>query len=404
MNKDKIVNWIKTIDIIGPQPILYTQSKPSFKTFIGGILSFFSLIVIFGMSIYFTILTFARTNFAVVYNEIVDRKTELNLLNNTLMFLMMAENGFPLDSTYISYKVTYKHIVDLNMTEYDFPLVPCSDTNVPPEMMKLVDEKYQLLLGYIWCFPEEVIRDRPLVGVNGQPMDMSYYLVSTVGCLNETLDGVICKSREEQDRAVSSAFQVFAFKDYQMDHSLVNDPGVPYLKSFSYQISPKMFYYNYFRFRNIAYKSDYGFIFADEHLDNYFTMEDNYLSIISNPEQSKFKGALGMSLISMSEKKPYYFRNFGKIQTLLANIGGLFKAIFVMMNFTQQILLKKLFYEYLVNHLFSNASNNEPEKEEKKNFQFLPTVRKLSLSINSFDPIKGDQSSLKNADAFVKEK
>jgi hypothetical protein len=225
-------------------------------------------------------------------------------------------------------------------------------------------------------------------------------MIHTIMCRNGTSD-VICSNQTSIDYEMQSSFVIFAFKDHQMDHSNVDTPGKPYFKSFSYGMNPSLFYKYIFRYRNIDYSSDLNFLLSSKTVKNYFTMEDNFLNVISLTEDKIYPGTIGTSLVSLSEKKPTYFRTYEKIQDLLANIGGVMKAILIFNSILQRIFLDKLFTEFLINYLYSfgtNCINGETKKLVEFNNVTPQSVRRYSRTLNEIQKL--EHSSMRNINEY----
>jgi hypothetical protein len=401
MQYEKYKNFIKEIDFTGPSPMFYTNSQSSFKTFFGGILSIITFILMLAIGLYFTILTVTRANYSILYNEIVNKDNYLNLNeDNPLIIGMFSKAGNPLTSDYLSFKATYHSLIGLNLTVTKIDMFPCTDDLISSKFRSMVPEKYQPLMPFFWCIHPSDYNNRPLFGVHGQPTEMGFFMIHTILCRNGTSD-VICSNQTAIDHETQSSFLTFAFKDHQMDHSSVDTPGKPYFKSFSFGMNPSLFYKYIFRYRNIDYSSDLNLLLSSSTVKHYFTMEDNFLNVISLTEDVIYPGTIGTSLVSLSEKKPTYLRIYEKIQDLLANLGGVMKAILIVNSILQKVFLDKLFSEYLINYLYSfdsNGNNDETKKLVEFNNVVPQSVRRYSRTLNEIQRM--EHSSLRNINEY----
>ena len=75
----------------------------------------------------------------------------------------------------------------------------------------------------------------------------------------------------------------------------------------------------------VIYQTDYGFVFQNQQSTEFYVHEDNYVADIRT---------LGMELtnfaflqITMNNKVDTYNRSYTKLQSVLANIGGVINSI-----------------------------------------------------------------------------
>jgi hypothetical protein len=393
MQKDNFFQFIEKIDFVGPTPIIYANSEPRFKTFFGGIISILSFFLILAAVLYFTILTLTRANYTIVYNELVNRNTFLSINeDNPLIYGMFSVKGYPLTENYVTFKAIYNEMKGLNFSMTNINMVPCNEKTISPSFMGLIGGSYQPLLPFFWCIDPEELKNRPIYGVKGQPNDMAWYDIHAIICANGTSE-IVCANQTSLNSEMETAFITFAFKDHQMDHNKVHNPGTAYMKSFSYNVNPLFLYKYTFRYRNLDYSSDLNFILSSEYVNHYFTMEDNFFNVITSSDEIRFPGTIGITSVSLSEKKPKFFRTYDKIQNLLANLGGILKAIFFFNYIIQKVFLEQFLTEYLTNYLYQFEKKEGKKKKVIRN-GIQNSVRRYSKTVN--EATKIDHSSLRN--------
>jgi hypothetical protein len=163
MQPEKYKIFLKGIDFTGPSPMFYTNSQTSFKTVFGGILSIITFILMAAIGLYFSILTITRANYSIVYNEIVNKDTHLNLNEDSPLIIgMFSKAGVPLTSDYVSFKATYHTLIGLNLTLTKIDMVPCTDDIISSKFRSLAQEKYQPLMPFFWCLRPSDYNNRPL--------------------------------------------------------------------------------------------------------------------------------------------------------------------------------------------------------------------------------------------------
>jgi hypothetical protein len=391
---------IKRIDIVGPQPILYVNSQAKFQTFLGGVISIFAFILIFITGTYFAILTYTRKNYTVIYNEIVTNEANLNISENPFMFLITGSNNQPLDNTYVNLSANYMTLIGMNISDISIQLTSCKEEFLPKDFYRMVMEsKFNNLLPFTWCLNPKDINDKLIYGVKGQLQDTAYYRILSARCANGT--DVICQRPEELDRLLNTTAQTIMFKDYQMNHNNVSQPGSAYLNYNNIWMNSQFFYSYIFKLRKVVYQSDNGLIYPFIDQKEYHTLEDNYQSIISfDFTKVNMSQMFGSFDVVMGGKKSVYFRSYDKLQTLFANIGGIVKVVLMITGVVQQLIIKKLYYLYLTNKLVWNLDNIHQNKENELYPYQKPSMRNISFAVNKCDNVQLEQSSMRNIAPF----
>jgi hypothetical protein len=124
---------LKTIDFLGNDPQLYIFQMSRYKTYIGGFFSLISIITIFILSAYFSILVFSREQLTLISSQtnIFERKLDLN--NVPLLFILSRTYGGSYSSKII-YPIfqlwTYTGKGRANMTVTTIPYNNCTQSDI----------------------------------------------------------------------------------------------------------------------------------------------------------------------------------------------------------------------------------------------------------------------------------
>jgi hypothetical protein len=390
------MEYIKFFDILGPNPVFYTESKPKFQTFLGGIFSIIYFLLTFIISLYLFIQTMSRSNYQIVYNEISNLNATYDIQKNPVILGALTQDGIPLLESYVTYKAVFKRLQGLNLSYEEVPMVKCKKEFIDPKKLELLYEDFQGITEFFWCLDPDYSVNRPLYGKQGQGLPFGYYIFYPVLCNNSTSNNS-CETIEKINGALNSALQVMAFVDYQMDHDKINDPGTLYTKAYTMPLSLQYFYKYTFRFRNVEYYTDYGYILNSIHTDLYFTMEDYYISSIGIRGNEDLPDSLMQLYLSLSDKKPVYSRTFEKLQSAIAYISGIVKILFIMASFTQKVFLKNLFYQHLINSLAINIDISKIKRIENTEYKSnnISALRRISSNLNGMSSSsRKDESQL----------
>jgi len=122
-----------------------------------------------------------------------------------------------------------------------------------------------------------------------------------------------------------------------MDGKKTN-PGTETIDSFTWLVSADLYKMFNVKFREIKYTSDFGYVFADEQTQRFYSVEPLFVEVSIGQRGSEFTSIrLGNSVFSSN-----YYRKFGKFQELVAQIGGVMKFIFVVGSIINNYLSEKL--------------------------------------------------------------
>jgi hypothetical protein len=372
-----MINKLANLDILGPFPKLYIRSKSKFKTLMGGILTVIYFCITLGFCIYFTYANLARINYTVVYNEEYFEYPSLNFSVYPIAFLLMTGDGMPITPNYIYYTARYYTIKGVNLSFIDVPMRPCSyedfsDVPIPDEL--------EVAVPFSWCMDKNHTNDKIMYGRRGQPQGQGYYMFFVNYCdpsLNSN-----CESKGKIDEFIGSPIQLIAFADFIIDNKNISNPGSKIFRSLTTPVSKQLYNKYYFKFREVVYNTDYGNIFPDVKTERYVTMEDFYYFNFGQDEDVYYTGNFGNTLIGMGDKRPTYYRKYERLQTLLANIGGVVKSLLLMAHLFQHFFIRKLYFEYLLNYLNSLEYSRD---DQGTNFQ------KTKYRLRNIDWLNGSQ-------------
>jgi hypothetical protein len=367
------VATIKTVDFLGPQATLKAYNSDRFQTIIGGITSLITLIIIFCLTGYFSFLTFSRQNAKqIIYNE---EKSDSPVYNHTkypFYFNLVDLTGasFPNAETLFNIQLLWYHkeVQGGSLKASLIKLTYCKQ-----RMLGEFQDMYSTsILEQSLCLDQQdpLYKNITVHGVFGKLSPngwLSYYVNK---CVNNTIPGVICKSKDEIATKLDAAYAKIVHMGFQIDNQNLTSPGSLYLDGTSYSLSPSIFKLVVVRFREVFYDTDYGFIFPDRKVEKYYAKEEVTETVnLLNEKSVIFPGNFAIISILASETVEKYFRSYPTIQDLLAQIGGVMKGILFLATLLERFLVNKLYISRLANDLFtiSEPNNYINSKNSQKN-------------------------------------
>lgn len=250
-----------------------------------------------------------------------------------------------------------------------------------------------------------------------------YYNIVAVRCKNTTQNNDSCASREVIDSILNFGYIQYNFMDYKINHQDSEDPKRPYLRNEVLPAGTSIYRRHYIKKTKIIYTTDYGYVFQDNKIIE-FSQHSDYLYTdvgFTNPATYQPQTYTMISLINDAKVSTYY-RSFPKLQTALANIGGIIKGVFVIMSIVAKVFTDKLYHAFLSNLIFNfnyDSANESVEVlklmkeyqekkakvEESKNHtkkNLIPSSRKITISSNF--GAESDQPELMNVNIVKKAK
>lgn len=363
-------NIIKETDILSPIPELKINRKARFQTLLGGAFSIMTFILIIIITIYFLNILFSRQDKTITYNiaPLQDQITH-DMYKSPYAITVTDRLGFPF--------VNASRIYFMRSIVWTLTMTSNGMSNVPSPVSNEVCNLTKHFKGF-----EEQVKELPFINYNICPKpNQNMTLFGTFGsaskssvlvhyiykCQNDTKSGKTdCYDEKTIDTYLNFAYVHYKTIDYNMNHSNIEQPGQPYLRSDPLSISSSVFRRQFYTIRHIDYTSDLGLIFESKLTQNYYYYTDARESTDLSNLNSSTGGLLALVQFSMDPKMDFYTRNFLKAQTVLANVGGIIKALIAASQICTFVFNSELYYYELIQSLFK-ISTEKLEKETLKN-------------------------------------
>lgn len=204
-----------------------------------------------------------------------------------------------------------------------------------------------------------------------------------------------CKSPEEISKFVDSGLLfIIYYRDNLVDPKKSDTPiqttHAPYIIAFANSLKTDPYFY----YQNLEVKSDFGFLFEDfkyTYTYKYDYKEANY--------KSRTGGYYIYGSIFISKKLTTFERRYLKIQEIAADIGGLFKFLWIVGLVFMYPISKKLSNIYLMNELFHFQKYGVEPKNEEFNSSFINLKKKSNnedVIVNNYPDSQSNNQSEPN--------
>jgi hypothetical protein len=356
---------LKDLDYLGTKPTLYIKGDKSYKTYLGGSLSLmFVLCLIAGTSYFVHLLISGRTYTIETSEEFTtnsyadwnNMEVTINLLDKlgmsfsepdrlfgvTSMWWKLIEETKPDGSVGIEIKMIPIALEKCNITKH------FSDPSLIPQF-KWVTSSY--------CMKPN--QNFNLTRPYGYPNNTSI-LFWIHRCKNTTLK-TDCYPSEKIEKDLMNTNVALTFKNYYYDHKKTKNIGIPYL----FSDAPIASSTNYRRIRytlnEVQYTVDNGMLFPSEETTNYVTFS-SFRETVDFRTDPVVTGALVGISFNMNDLKQKIRKNYYKFQNMLADLGGLYKAVLTIITFINGYFSDRFYFNEIIERNINSMSENSNNK------------------------------------------
>jgi hypothetical protein len=358
------MNLITSIDFLGNEPKTFIFKKNLHQTFLGGCLSIITALVITSLSLYFISMAFSRHQVDLLSSQTTRFEKSLNLTNIPILFSPANKDGV-LFNTSVVYPV---------FQYWTFP--PKAEgavkvTNIPFKQCGMSD-----VIGYedlFANFPDlqsfyclnKVGLNLTLSGDNGD-INNGYAKINVyvAKCKNDSIynpnpNRQGCMPQDKLDVIVTSApiILYLTFPDYEIDFQNLTNPYIPYIRTENFIFATQAMNSYLYYLKQTFITSDYGFVLEDKvKIGSY--QSDTMQSVTSLGSAYFVQEAFGVFQLALSSKADMHNRSYIKLQSLVANIGGVVNFIYLLAKIlVSYVAEKSLLIEYV-----NNRCNYKPSE------------------------------------------
>jgi hypothetical protein len=371
---------LSSIDILGNEPQTFIFSKTRYKTNFGGIISILTIGAILTLTLYFLVLFFTRKQMNLISSQTTTFNRTLDLSSIPLLFVPSTNNGVQYNST-----VMYPVIQLWNY--YPEAHGTVNITNIPYKHCEESDiAGYEpLFVGFnisnYYCLDKKGV-NLTLFGMNGDVGNgyskLQFYIAKCTNgsSLNPNVNKNSCMSSSQIDTVLSGTplHLYLTYPDTNINHENVTEPSFSYLKTedFNFPLLA-MVRYSYI-FKNTYIHSDFGYVFDDNEQKMSFQY-DSSTSFMLLGSTFNIKEAYGLLSFQLSQKADIHVRSYTKLQSLLANIGGVVNFVYLV----AKILVRYVTQKMLDLDFVNNRLTDKQFKEVMKSSTNLSTVKVFNL-------------------------
>lgn len=387
--------WILNFDSLSTRPIFYYRSQERYHTFTGVCLTVTQIFFIAFFSVYLLIEFMNTDKFFLRTSKETSFTAKLDFKNKMIFYKLIDSFNNELDPRIAVTVPTYWKITE-NLTDVTI----LNSTKCSESKTANYKNKVKFDISNFTCFDLEEQNDL-ILEVSKDYYYSSYLNIYIAGCQNTSENHNHCFTPEhiQQELRKTSNFASFYMESNILNHLNVTEPIVFSYYTEQIPLSVDLLLIRYLDYRYLLYESDNGYLFESKHYHQSFYL-DPFLQrneILLGGERVWFPDTLQILRIRLdgnyAEK---HNRSYSKIQTLIANIGGITNAINVIMNIIGCSLSKGLFFvdfankDCEVNSAYYNSSNPK-----------LKTIHLTNSNINQSQFILTDfipklKTSLKN--------
>ncbi len=351
--------FLKKCDFIGVKPQIFYKGNFRYKTFLGGILSIFIIIILIFLSSYFLYTFLSKNSFTIYENTVTIKKAtkkwkkqefSINVLDKYFERIENASKIFSIyadiwTDTQINENGTIKSKTEI----YSVPIEKCNNTLY--EISTLWKE--EKLINESICFSQEAINNNiNLTGAYGETNYTGIVFWISL-CTNNTYKND-CYPLEKSKQILDNVFIYVKILDYYFDHSLINDKSIiPYIRSDLIQASSSIYKRQWYLFQEIEYITDEGEIFNSEKKTQIQVLSSYYNSV-DNRQNPTIPNCFFALSLNMEGTKKIIKKNYYKLQNLFADINGFFQIIYISIFIINYIYCFNKMNEHIMNDNISN--------------------------------------------------
>ena len=266
---------IKKFDFLSHKATLTFNEKGEigYKTYIGGIISLFSILSSFCFCIYFLYRMFGRKDLSVIYSTQLNPFVNLTYSHKLPFLLRLTDtNSEPYDEDeklyYITASIWYGGTNDSNLS-YSAKQYSVSLNVTKCDINKHFSDEYKDYfknitdLNTYYCL-EQRNSSQTIYGIYGNINPFSYYSLTLRYCKNSTENNNSCYSYEKIENTLDYMYLDVIFIDYTIDSMKKENVKEIFIRKGRYELSSILFKRIWLYFENIKYIIDNGYIFSDE--------------------------------------------------------------------------------------------------------------------------------------------
>lgn len=362
--------FIEIFDFNGTRMNVNIFGKEKHQTLIGSIIGLSAIGAIFSVSVIFIINFLQKTQLTIIYNDDSNVMPVNNITRMPFMFGLFDALGNPINDDKVYYfqmkKFNYANAINadgqkrLTTTTQEIKISRCSESLNTKDYSEYFPTSS---LFHFFCLDQSV--NLTLWGKFGDTANgFSMFQLYLNKCDNKT--GGDCMDSDVIDNMLDSVYVSLLFIDNEIDNYNVTHPYKHNEKGLVFSVSSLLLKRYYLKFQQVLYDTDMGIVFEDHETINFFTF-NSYTSEVDLKSAGLLTSSTNIAAFTFenSSSVAYYYRSYVKLQTVLANIGGVIKGITTISAFISSVFTRKLAYLDISNSTFLFYKKENPQNEKR---------------------------------------
>jgi hypothetical protein len=394
-----LMKLIKKFDYLGTKPELLINGQSRVKSLFGGVLSILLSSCLLLGTVYFINILYSREIYSVSQSDEFSLETYSNWDPREMSFYMVNKMGedFPEPDRTFGVSILWFYYQVFNQNGKNVP----SLKTIPVKMEKCDLDKHfknskelwskEPSINLMYCtVPDQNFNITKPYGYNNFT-SMSVYFHR---CLNTTQKNN-CLPKEDIDKLLLNAKGSIKFKNYYFNHLNSQNVGVPYIFTQAIPASVSIYRKGYLSLKNVQYETDDGLILPESKIENYVTY-DNYRETVDFRQEVLVPGSLVGVNIDMASLRQNIKKNYYKLQNMLADLGGLFKALITIATYINYYFCEKLYYREIMQGNIDSLLTDEQKNTfcDNKKYSNTSTINIKSTDIKFISESKLDLNNL----------
>lgn len=325
---------MKELDILGKRVNFYYKKQETINSGFGGLISSFIVIVLALLIASFGQDFFKRTNPSMVSSVKSPKDyTKFWINNKNFSFAFQLGDFKANQNSTLFYPVIqhYYYSKDENnnwiYTKDHLEIKPCSDDLFYDGNDFIASSAY----GVMSC----PVFKNYTVGGYADGQFMAKIQIEIFQCMegDTDLNGIPCESDEKKNKILSDKLYFVMYYQTTLIDANNYDEGLKRTIESNYYTLDTVLYKNpYYFFQNITLETDYGWIMKSKKTESYLAFKTKYMDMNSfaTLNSGGYKDSLTRAVIYFSKDTQEYFREYVKVQTLAAQVGGIIKMFMIM--------------------------------------------------------------------------
>ena len=333
------------INIYGESYFIHFKNKYRHRTKLGIFIGFISLFtfIILGLVFFFDI--FNRNHFSLFIYDQPAADSYINLTNTPLMFSFIDSYGNFIAEDKKLFKLEVIYINNTNNNKISLPLINCADISYKDIIIKYFDlkESFIEIDNYTCLNYHDQILLKELLADNNKS-NLEIYVKICNNNLNEE-----CYDEDEIENKLVNGYFIMGYIENYIDHYNFKKP---IQNKSRYEIFHFSYYINKFIsyvFEESFYESDYGFIFPNIKLTQFFEFKHYNIDFKINNENNR--GNLLEIKFYNNNKNTFYKRKYKKFQDCISNLESYINTIYKCCAVFIYLSSRKIIYRDLINTL-----------------------------------------------------